>query len=109
MNFNTHQEIDNHYRSQGLNVDRLQHEFEQVKFAMLDEQKQAIYFLKKRMGKIRYSLWRFFGGGFMSAGFGKDGFIEKAKEYGFKDRSNEVTRTIMEESSESNGKEKLNG
>ncbi len=97
--FKTHEEIDEHYRKQGVDVGKLNDEFNQVGAVLENEQKRAIHFLKKKMGLFKYYLWTFscfpFGPD-MSYGFGKDGYLEKAKEYGFKDNIDFATREIME-------------
>jgi len=88
MKFKTHQEIDEYYATQGLDIPKLKREEEAVGIALDESQANAKEFLKKKMGIIKYRLWCIFAGFpfgvYMSRGFGYDGYEEKAKELGWK-------------------------
>lgn len=87
MRFNTHQEIDNHYRALGVDFDKLKREEVAVGIGLANSQKDAKDFLKNNMGKVGFWIWdnilHFPFGVYLSYGFGKDGYIEKAKKLGW--------------------------
>ena len=87
MRFKTHQEVDDHYAKQGLDIPKLKREEQAVGVAMQKSHSDAKRFLKRRMG-FTYYLWLLlmipFGGAYLSRGFGHDGYEDKAMELGWK-------------------------
>lgn len=86
MRFKTHQQIDDHYAKQGLDIPKLKREEQAVGIEMVKSQSDAKRFLKYKMG-VLYYLWLILmlplGGAYMSRGFGHDGYEDKARELGW--------------------------
>ncbi len=99
MKFQTHEQIDNHYAAIGLDIPKLKSEHNQVKQILLNNQTEAISFLKRKMSKFSFWYWEkvscFPRGPYLQAGFGADGYVEKAKEYGFKENTRTKVRFAM--------------
>ena len=93
MKYKTHKQIDEDYIQRGVfsreEIEKMNNQFEQVRFVLMESQAQAKTFLRYKMGFIKYNLWRLFDGFpfgiYLSAGINKDGWIEKAKELGWRD------------------------
>lgn len=91
MAFKTHQEIDDYFVRTGRltkeDINELYREEIAVGLALQKSQRDAKNFLKRKMGIIKYYLWKIFAGfplGIeLSYGFGYDGYIEKSKELGW--------------------------
>lgn len=103
MEFKTREQIDEHYRVEGLDIPKLHNEFNQVSRILRNEEAKAIFFLKKKMGIFKFWLWKniscIMGGPEGRVGFGENGYIEKAKEYGFKDNVKFAVREVLTEQS----------
>ena len=89
MEYKTHKEIDEDYINRGIftkeKIQELQNEFESTKIKLQKETNNAQKFLKKKMG-LMYYLWVLscyltLSSPYLSAGFGKDGYVEKCKKY----------------------------
>jgi hypothetical protein len=85
----THEQLDEQFINDGKftreEISGLNKEFESTKITLEFESSKAKNFLKRKMG-MRYYLWVFFchltlTTPYLSAGFGKDGYIEKCNKY----------------------------
>ena|SRR3989304_1436919 len=87
----THEHLDMEFVKSGKftikEINEMHREFEQVGIALDKSQLDAKTFLKRKMGIIVYFIWdrilTFGIGRYLSAGFGHDGYEEKAKEMGW--------------------------
>ena len=89
MKLQTREQIDNHFRELGVDVDKLNKEFKEMGKKLDKEEFRAIEFLKRRMGHFHFFLWKMScipNGPRRNVGFEYNGYIEKAKEYGFKSK-----------------------
>jgi len=73
------EEIRKHYSSIGVDVDKLDREFENIKEQLLTERLNAKKFLKKRMGVLRFWWWNNMS--IDTSKFGEDIYVKKANEY----------------------------
>ena len=87
--FRTHQEIDNHYRAQGVDVDRLNREFNDLKNAHKQFENSArVYFNRNAHLLQRFNEWflcKFWIDTNMFDLTSKSRIVKKARRLGFKE------------------------
>lgn len=104
MQYKTHKEIDEDYIRRGIfsreEISKMNNQVEQIRLVLMESQSSAKEFLRYKMGFIKFNLWRIFTGFpfgvYLSAGFGKDGWIEKAKELGWRDELKDKINKLIE-------------
>jgi len=93
MKYKTHKQIDEDYIQKGIfsrgEIEKMNNQLEQIRLVLEKSQMSAIDFIKHKKGRLWFFIWdKILTLGFgrcLSAGFGNDGYIEKAKDFGWRE------------------------